>query len=186
MRSKGRGRRRPNVRSMTLTALMTALLCVVAPISIPIGTVPLSLSSLIVLLCAAVLGARRGMCAVLLYICIGAVGLPVFSGFRGGIDVLLGPTGGFILGYLPCAGIVGLCCGRGHNRRINGLLGMLAGTAVLYTLGTLRFAAYSGTDFVSAALLCVVPFLPGDAVKLILALLQADPLRKALEKPSKA
>lgn len=170
------------VRDMTATALMAAVLCVVAPFSLPVGVIPLSLASLVVLLSPALLGTKRGVTAILLYILIGAIGLPVFSGFRGGIGVLAGPTGGFIVGYLFCGLIVGLCCDRWRGKWLAYPLAMIAGTAALYVFGTAWLVVSSGTSLSAAVALCVTPFLLGDAVKITAATLIAYPLRKILIK----
>ena len=95
-------------KDMATTALMAALLCVLAPITIPVGPIPLSLATFAVYMAGAVLGAKRGIAAVALYLLIGMTGIPVFSGFTGGIQRLAGVTGGYLIGYLPCAWITAL------------------------------------------------------------------------------
>ena len=93
-------------------AVLAALLCVVAPLSVPVGPIPISLASFAVYLAGAFLGWKRGTAAVAVYILLGAAGVPVFSGYEGGLQKLAGVTGGFILGYLPCAAVVGLAADR--------------------------------------------------------------------------
>ena len=95
-------------KDMTLIAVMAALICVAGPLSIAIGPIPLSLASFAVYLAGAVLGAKRGPLAVAIYLLIGLVGVPVFSGFSGGFQKLIGVTGGYLVGYLPCALLTGL------------------------------------------------------------------------------
>ena len=90
------------IQDMAIIALDAALLCVLAPLAIPAGPVPFTLATLAVYLCAAVTGMRRGTLSVLLYILIGAVGVPVFSGFAGGVQKLIGLTGGYLAGYVLC------------------------------------------------------------------------------------
>ena len=94
---------------MVQIALFSGILCIVAPFTIPVpmSPVPLSLATFVVYLAGALLGAKQGTAGVLVYLLLGAVGLPVFSGFSGGIGVLFGPTGGYLMGYLLCAAIVG-------------------------------------------------------------------------------
>ena len=87
--------------SMLQCSLFAALLCVLSPLTIPVGAVPVSLGIFAVLLCSSVLGMRRSLVAVLVYIALGAVGLPVFAGWQGGFGVLAGPTGGYIWSYIP-------------------------------------------------------------------------------------
>ena len=107
MNSEAAVKEKSKVQMMMLTALMTAVICVLSPFSIPIGPVPVSLSTMAVFLCVYALGLRDGCAAVGLYILLGAFGLPVFSGFSGGIAKLSGPTGGYIIGYLFMAAIGG-------------------------------------------------------------------------------
>ena len=105
------------VREMCHTALMTALMCIAAPLTVPIGPVPVSMATLAVYLAGALLGARRGMATVGLYILIGAVGLPVFSGFRSGLHQLAGVTGGTWLGicFAQEQSVSALSAGVGRN-----------------------------------------------------------------------
>ncbi|MGI6269665.1 MAG: biotin transporter BioY [Candidatus Howiella sp.] len=157
------------LKEITATALMTALLCVAAPFTIPTGIIPISLASFVVYLAAAILGAKKGVLCVLLYILLGAAGLPVFSGFAGGLGKIAGPTGGYIVGYIFCALIVGLISDRWGTRLWVYPAAMAAGTAVLYAFGTVWFMAQSGSGLAASLALCVVPFLVGDIVKIIVA-----------------
>ena len=91
------------LRFLTTTALFAALLCVTAPFSISIGPIPISLATFTVYVAALVCGWKGGCLAVAAYLVLGAVGLPVFSGFMGGFERLVGPTGGYLIGYIPCA-----------------------------------------------------------------------------------
>lgn len=174
-----------SVKSMIFTAIMAALICIAAPISVPIGLVPISLATFAVYLAGGLLGAKRGALAVVVYILIGAVGLPVFSGFAGGFAKLLGVTGGYIIGYVPCALLSGLLYDR--TRRVWTLpVGMVLGTLACYIFGTAWFliatadGAITGASVVSALMMCVVPFLPGDAIKIAAACALAMPLRARL------
>ena len=162
------------VKDMTLTAVMAALLCVAGPLVIPAGPVPLSLASFAVYLAGAVLGKKRGTAATALYLLIGLIGVPVFSGFSGGFQKLAGVTGGYLIGYLPCAFLAGL----GATRPLPLL--MAAGTVVLYAIGTAWFMAQTGNGLGAALSLCVLPFLPGDATKIAGAVLLTVPVRKAV------
>lgn len=174
-----------SVKSMIFTAIMAALICIAAPFSVPIGLVPISLATFAVYLAGGLLGAKRGALAVVVYILIGAVGLPVFSGFAGGFAKLLGVTGGYIIGYVPCALLSGLLYDR--TRRVWTLpVGMVLGTLACYIFGTAWFliatadGAITGASVVSALMMCVVPFLPGDAIKMATACALAMPLRARL------
>ncbi|MDR2531064.1 MAG: biotin transporter BioY [Oscillospiraceae bacterium] len=153
-----------DIRKLTHTALFAALMCVAAPLSVPIGPVPLSLATLVIYLAATALGGRLAALATAVYILCGALGLPVFSGFGAGLSKLVGPTGGYILGYVPLAFIAGTFAERGGLKLR--VVGMVVGTAVLYAMGTAWFMRVTGAGLTSALTLCVVPFIPGDAVKI--------------------
>lgn len=152
-------------KQLVRIALMAAVLCVLAPWKIPVGPIPITLASFGVYLAAGVLGPLEGTIAVVIYVLLGAVGVPVFSGFAGGAGCLLGLTGGYILGYIPCAAVSGLLMGRNAPlwRRA---LALVAGTAVLYALGTTMYCIQSGKALAAALAACVLPFLPLDAVKI--------------------
>ena len=165
-------------KDMTLTAVMAALLCVTGPLSIWIGPIPLSLASFAVYMAGAALGAKRGTAAVALYLVIGLCGVPVFSGFSGGFPRLIGVTGGYLLGYLPCAFLSGLGAEKKDARKLAVFL--ILGTAVLYLIGTVWFIALTHSTVGAALSACVLPFLPGDAVKILAVMLLSPPVRKAL------
>lgn len=173
-----------NTKDMTLTAVMAALVCVAGPLSIAIGPIPLSLATFAVYLAGAVLGWKRGALAVLIYLLIGTVGVPVFSGFSGGVQKLLGVTGGYLVGYLPCALLTGLGVQNDRKRpekpRWQAFAAMVAGTVVLYAIGTAWFMLQTKNPLGAAMGMCVIPFLPGDAIKIAAAGLIAGPVRKAV------
>ena len=173
----GRSRR---LYGQTVTAVMAAVLAVVSPFVLPIGPVPVSLCTLAVYLIVYVLGGRRGTTAVLVYLLLGAAGMPVFSGFEGGLGKVLGPTGGYILGYLALAFLTGLAVDRFPGRRTVHLAGMVLATAVLYAFGTAWFCVQSGTPLEGALGLCVLPFLPGDGLKMAVVLAMGPVLRDRL------
>lgn len=171
-------------RDMTIVAVMAALLCVAGPLTIAIGPIPLSLCSFAVYLAGAVLGAKRGTLAVALYLLIGLVGVPVFSGFSGGFQKLVGVTGGYLVGYLACVWLTGLGA-RDETKKAAGWrlpLHMVLGTIALYAVGTAWFMLQTKNALVAALGMCVIPFLPGDAIKIIAASLLARPIRRAIEK----
>ena len=106
--------------------------------------------------------------------------MPVFNSFSGGLGVVAGPTGGYIVGYLPLALICGLAVAAAPKNRVGQFIGMILGTAVLYALGTAWYCVQSGNPLGVAMGYCVIPFLPGDAVKILLAAFLALRLRKPL------
>jgi len=172
-------------KNMALIGVMAALICVAGPLSIAVGPIPLSLASFAVYLAGAILGARRGVVAVAIYLLIGLVGVPVFSGFSGGLQKLVGVTGGYLIGYLPCALITGLGAGTldrevGWNKKWIAPVCMALGTAMLYLIGTAWFMIQTKNNLAAAMAACVVPFLPGDAIKIVAACLIAPPVRAAV------
>ncbi len=173
---------RMTTADMTRTAVATALICIAGPLSIAAGPVPLSMATFAVYLSGTVLGGRRGALATGLYLLIGLIGIPVFSGFTGGFQKLAGVTGGYLVGYLPCAFLSGLGTEKaeasGGSFRL--IPAMVLGTLALYTLGTAWFVMQTGNGLGAALSLCVLPFLPGDAAKMVAVALLTGPIRKAL------
>ena len=167
------------VRKLTVVAMLTALICIVGPLTLPVGPIPVSLTSAVLLLTACLLGGRRAALCAGVYLLIGLTGLPVLAGFTGGAARLLGPTGGFLLGYLPLAGVAGAVCTR-TERRVLQAGGMLLGLAALYTLGTGWYCLQAGVSLSGALTVCVWPFLPFEGVKLAAVLLTAPSIRRRL------
>lgn len=168
-----------NVQKMVIAALFAAVITVCAWLSIPIGDVPISLALLGIYLAGEILGSRYGFLSVLVYILLGAVGVPVFSSFRAGVSVLAGPTGGFIIGFLFTALVVGI----GYRPSIRKSIPMLAvlhiaGCAVCYAFGSAWFMISMDANLATTLGACVIPFLPGDVVKIILSIV----IFKALDK----
>ena len=168
-------------RNLVLAALLTALTAVCSQIQIPLPMVPINLALFAVHLAGALLGAKWGALSMTAYALLGVVGAPVFAGFSSGPAVLFGKTGGYILGYILCALLVGLISRRiGYTAR--GLvIAMVAGVAACYVFGTIWFMVITGMSLQLSMTYCVLPFLPGDAVKIALATLLALRLRKPLQ-----
>ncbi|MGN0634867.1 MAG: biotin transporter BioY [Acutalibacteraceae bacterium] len=172
------------VKDLALIALMAVLIAVCSWISIP-AAVPFTLQTLGVFLALRLLGGAKGTVSVLIYILLGAVGVPVFAGFSGGVGVLFGPTGGYILGFLA-AGLVYLLLEKvPKHGKVMDILRMVAGLLVCYALGTAWFYYTYGVQNamgIGAVLMaCVVPFILPDAVKIVLAQLLAERLQKVLK-----
>ncbi len=168
--------------NLTLTALTAALCCVISPIAIPVGAVPVSLSLFAVCFASAAAGGFRGITAVAIFIALGALGLPVFAGFAGGAGHIAGATGGFIAGYIPCALIICLFAGKDNVPAWRYPLGMTLGTLSCYLCGALWYAAVTHTTLIQAMAVSVLPFVLFDAVKIAAASLLAIRLRAALKK----
>lgn len=169
-------------KKLAITGLLAALICVAAPFSFPVGVIPVSLATFAIYIVAAVYDYRAGVIAVLIYIALGACGVPVFSGFKGGAQVLAGATGGYIVGYVFLALIEGVIIDKFENKKFVYPLAMILGTAVLYAFGTVWFIIIMKTSFVGALAVCVVPFLAGDALKIAAATAVSLPLRSAVKK----
>jgi biotin transport system substrate-specific component len=167
--------RKANLRMMTLAALFTALTAICAQVSIPIPYIPINLALLAIHLAGAVLGAKYSSASVIAYLLLGAAGLPVFAGFRGGIAVFAGNTGGYLLGYILCALLTGLLC-RGSLSLPELCLGMVPGTLVCYALGTTWLTMAAKLSYAAALAAGALPFLPGDIVKILLAAFLAQRL----------
>ena len=171
------------IHAMCIIAIFTALMCVLSPISIPIEPVAITLATFVVYLLGAVFSWKISVPIVLLYLLLGMAGMPIFSKFQGGFQVLAGPTGGFLIGYIPCVLIETLLIGKWKKRIWIYPIAMVAGTIVLYAFGMGWFLIYGkgNYDFAKAMMLCVVPFLPGDALKIALATLTGFRLRKFID-----
>lgn len=171
------------VNRIVSIALMTAIICVLSPfaIMIPVSPVPISLSTFAIYITVIILGWKDGTISVLLYVLLGFAGAPVFTGFSGGVGKVLGPTGGYIIGYVFLALIEGAFVDRARRAAII-LLGMLFGTIVLYIFGTMWLMRQAGITLVAAFSAGVLPFIAGDIVKMIVALFVGIKIRNALIK----
>lgn len=156
---------------IAIFAAITAALAVFPPITLPVVGVPITAQSLGPMLAGGVLGARRGGLSMLLFLILVAIGLPLLSGGRGGFGVFMGPTGGFLLGWLVAAVVVGLLVERLWHR-LNHITAFLAsvtgGVVVLYAIGIPWSATVAGIPL-PTALMGSLPFLPGDIIKCIIA-----------------
>ncbi len=154
-----------------LVLLFSALVGLTAQVEIPLWPVPLTLQTLGVLFTGAVLGSRRGALALVLYLAEGAAGLPIFAGGASGVAHLLGPTGGYLAGFVVAAGVVGWLAERGWDRRLVWTaLAMAAGNVIIYALGVAWLAVYLG-DLQTAVVNGVLIFVPGDLIKIVVAAL---------------
>lgn len=168
-----------STKELAKSALFAAIISVFSVITIKIGVVPITLSVFAVLLTAVVAGAKVGTAATLVYILIGAVGLPVFSGFRGGISVLAGPTGGYIISYIFMAIIVGAVSNKTNNIIIR-LAACVVSVALCYALGTVQYMIIAQKGLAESLIACVYPFIAVDLVKCAAAVLLGGRLKKLL------
>lgn len=170
------------IYTITLIGVMTAITCVLGPLSLPIGVVPISLTNLAIFLSVFVLGWKKGTLSCLIYLLIGLVGAPVFSGFSGGIGKFSGPTGGYLVGFLFVAGVSGFFIEKFSGKIYMYVLGMVIGMLICYLLGTLWLAKVGSFSFIVALGYGVIPFLLGDAIKIAIATIVGPILRRQLSK----
>lgn len=172
--------KRPSARSMAACALFVALTAVLSQIAIPIGPVPINLATFSVFCAGALLGARAGCVSQFVYVLLGLVGVPVFSMFRSGPNVLVGPTGGYIIGYVLAAWLTGFIADRSENKSSVLVLAMLGGFCAYMLTGTVWYMFSTRAGLVVSLMTCVIPFLPGEAVKIAAAVMLAKRLRPVL------
>jgi len=170
--------------TMALTGVMAAVTCILGPLSIPLpfSPVPVSLTNFAIYIAIYVLGTRTGTLSYLIYLLIGFAGVPVFSSFTAGPAKLLGPTGGYLTGFIFMAVICGLFTDHWRQKMLPSFAGMVLGTAVCYLFGTLWLAFQAGMTFENALLAGVIPFIPGDLGKIVIAMLIGPRIRRGLVK----
>jgi biotin transport system substrate-specific component len=170
------------LRWMVLASLMAALTAVGAYIHVPIGPVPIVLSTLFVLLTGLLLGSHWGLASMGLYLLVGAIGIPVFAGGRGGLTHFLGPTGGYLFGYVLSAWITGLISEYSRGLLILEIFAVLVGSLAIYGLGVPWLKWVTQMSWTKTLMVGMVPFLIGDAVKASVALILARSIRPVLKR----
>ncbi|MBQ9438095.1 MAG: biotin transporter BioY [Lachnospiraceae bacterium] len=171
-----------NLLDLCHIALFTALISVLAQISIPLpGGVPLTLQTFAVPLAGLILGAKRGTVSAILYVLLGAVGVPVFAGFSGGLGVVFGMTGGFIISFPLMALFAGFAVDKGVKSPMLWLW-LVLGAVANYAVGTIWFMNAAGAGLRAALAACVLPFIPTAILKIILTGLLGRMLRGVLLK----
>lgn len=171
-------------KQMVLIALMTAVTCVLGPLSIPLpfSPVPISLTNFAIFLAIFVLGMKSGTISFIIYLLLGAIGVPVFSSFRGGLQVLAGPTGGYLIGFIFLALIMGFALEHFDRKLVPTIIGMIIGMAVCYAFGTVWLAKLLSLSFKEGLMMGVIPYLPGDTAKIIIAAIVGPKLYGATQK----
>lgn len=170
------------IRELTLIGVMTAVTCILGPLSFPIflSPIPLTMGNLAIFLSVYVLGMKKGFISYLIYFLLGAVGLPVLSGFTGGLGKLAGPTGGYLIGFFLLALIEGFFVDRWHGRKRYAFAGMFLGSIACNLLGTVWLSRQLHISFLAGLSSGVFPYIPGDLAKMLMALVLGSALRKAL------
>lgn len=172
-------------RNITYTALFAAIISILSVISVPVGTIPISLGLFGVLISALCLSLTQSILSVAVYLLLGIIGLPVFSGFRSGISMLAGPTGGYLLSYIAVSAVTGKIArfAKGKSRSVAVAITLSAcciGVTASYIIGTAFYSITTGTTFVAALSLCVFPFIPFDIIKAVTATLVSIRLKALL------
>ena len=162
---------------LAYVGLSAALIAVCAWIAIPL-TVSITLQTMAICLVAGLFGWKRGTLSVIIYILLGMIGLPVFTGFKSGLAVITGPTGGYVLGFIFTAIIVGIATEKVGKKIWQCILFMAIGVLVCYLFGTIWFTIAYKVTFASALSTCVLPFLLPDAVKIIVASILVNRLKR--------
>ena len=170
------------VKNMCYVGLFTAVIAIMAQISIPMPLgVPMTMQTFAITLAAIILGAKLSTISSLIYILLGAIGLPVLAGFSGGISKFVGPTGGFLISFPIMAFIIGYAVD--HRSAFKGafVIGLIAGTVVNYIVGIAMFCILTQSSVAVGFTACVLPFIPTAIIKAILASLIGFPIRKRLK-----
>ncbi|MBQ9208040.1 MAG: biotin transporter BioY [Oscillospiraceae bacterium] len=172
-------------KELAFTAMMAAMLAVCSWISIPVLQIPVTLQTLGVAFALILLGGRNGLIAICVFLALGAAGAPVFSGFKGGLSVLGGPTGGYLVGFVFMGLVYILVTHKRENNKVWQAVGLAAGLLVCYAFGTGWFmvvstAAGNSRSIGAVLMLCVVPFLLPDGVKLAGAVIIGNAVKKRL------
>ena len=173
-----------NVKNLCYIALFAALIAVCTWITVP-GTVPFTMQTFAVMVAVGLLDTGRGLASVALYLALGLCGVPVFSGFRGGVGVLAGTTGGYLVGFLFAALVTGLLIRAFGSSAVSLFLSMCAGVAICYLFGTVWFYVLTvsrggDTAFLAIMAKCVFPFIPFDLIKMALATVLVRRLKKVI------
>lgn len=171
------------LRMTVYASLLAALIAAGAYLAIPIGPVPIVLQNLFVFLAGLLLGSRWGVASVGVYLLAGALGFPVFAGGIGGIGRFAGPTGGYLVGFLPAVFVIGLITEKSAAGVFIEVTAMVCGTAIVYLFGITWLKMLTGMTLTKTLLLGMYPFLLGDILKIAAAVLIARALRPVLRVP---
>jgi biotin transport system substrate-specific component len=170
------------IRDIVLIGMFAALTAVLSQIIVPLlfSPVPINLATLSVFMAGGLLGASKGGMSQLIYVLLGAVGAPVFAGLHGGFGVIIGPTGGYIVGYVIAAILIGLIKDKIKlpKKIYSYVIAMIIGLIAIYTIGTAWFMFVTGRQIVESLIMCVITFIPGDILKIILATFLVVRLRR--------
>lgn len=180
MMQKTERNKKADTSFITKLALMSAVICVTGPLSIniPISPVPITFGIIGILLSVYVLGVKGGILSVLIYLLLGAFGLPVFSNFSGGFSKIAGPTGGYLAGYILLALISGIFIEKFPKNRLLQFLGIMTGIVCCYALGTVWLKFQANMSFSAALLAGTLPYIPFDIAKAVLCVFLGGKLKE--------
>ncbi len=171
-----------SLRMTVYASLMAALVAAGAYLSIPIGPVPIVLQNLFVFLSGLLLGPRWGAVSIGVYLLAGSLGLPVFAGGVGGIGRFVGPTGGYLLGFLPAVYVIGWISNGSKKHWVMDIIAMVCGSLIIYAFGVSWLKKLTGMTLAKTLALGMFPFIPGDALKIAVAVPIAKALRPIIHK----
>ena len=159
------------VRDITAIGLMVALLCISSYIAFPLPFTPIMLTSqtIIINLIAITMNTKKGVLSIIVFYFIGSIGLPVFSGGKSGVGTLVGPSGGYFLGFLLTVLVISLIKGKNLNLKKSILLTVFVGMTMIYICGAAWMGYYNGLSFMENLKVSILPFIPGDLIKCVLA-----------------
>ncbi len=166
--------------NLAITALMSAVLCVVSPLSIPIGTVPISLTTMFIAMGIYLIGPIRMSISVLTYFLMGVIGLPVFANFKSGFAIIAGPTGGYLLGYIAFTLAGGIIIYKDINNIRYSIIGMVIGNLLIYVIGTSWLSYSMELSFGEALWVGVIPFIIADVIKMSAAVYLGRTIRRRI------
>lgn len=162
-------------KEMSQCALFAVLIAIASQIQIPLPLVPINGALLAVHCCAILLPPKSAVLSVIVYLLLGAIGLPVFSGFTAGVGILVGATGGYLIGYLVSVGVSSWLI----QRHFPTMLALAIGVLLCYSVGTIWFMQVTKMGLIASLGYCVFPFLIGDAIKIIVAKAITDRMKKS-------
>lgn len=170
-------------KEIVFVGLFAAITAVMAQISIPLPftPVPITFQLLAVCMAGAILGSRVGGLAILVYDLLGAVGIPVFSGFNGGFGVIIGPRGGYIIAFPIAAFLIGYIIEHTQShKKVMSFVAMFTGLVIIYFLGMIQLSVITKMDMLKAFYAGVLPFIPLDIVKIVIAAFVSVPIRETV------
>ena len=171
-----------SIQDLCLIGVVTSILIIMAQISIPMPLgVPMTMQTFAVMLAGILLGPQKGTLTIIIYLLLGAIGLPVFSNFRGGLQCLIGPTGGFLWTFPIMASLTGFGAKYLSRHRIIFVLSLISGNIINLLCGTVFFSILQKIPFSAAIATCLLPFIPATILKIILATIAGTKIRKRLQ-----